>query len=173
VSQPANTPPFTIGVSTADEWPYIATTWTDANHRSPLHWRQPYRDVYRPRMQQTINALADQSRALVARLPSGRAVGWIVYSPGRSISTVHYVYARHMLEDVPWRRRGLALALIDAAELGRRFVYTHKGEWRRGGKFARGARSRWPRPLDEELAEALQRRGVTAVYEPVERWLTP
>lgn len=175
MSAPGNTapPPVIIAPVVDDEWRYIASTWIDSHHRSAKYYKHPYKRSYLPLMRPIVDTLARESKALVARNPDGRAVGWIVYTPGRSIATVHYVYARHKLDDVPWRRRGVATALLQAAELGRRFVYTFPGEYRRASMFARGLDKKYPRPLDEELVDSLRRRGVTAVYEPVERWMSP
>lgn len=63
-------------------------------------------------------------------------------------------------------------ALMDAAELGRRIAYTHKGE-QRGGSYwkTHTARKDLPPPLDEVIVDWLRERGATAVYEPVEKWL--
>ena len=57
----------------------------------------------------------------------GNVLGWIAWTPGR-ISVVHYVYVRHEA-----RRAGLAMRLIDAAQLGPRLVYTFRGVKPNGG----------------------------------------
>ena len=155
--------------------PYIRATWCESYHRSKEHAHRRFRTWKRGTLSTIDRVLGDPAtRILIARSPEveterhGPAiVGWIVWSPGRSISTVHYIYVRHEVGGIEWRRRGIMTALVDAADLGRRIAYTHHGEARVGSYWKP---KNLPRPLDEEIAEWLHEQGVTSVYEPIERW---
>lgn len=83
-------------------------------------------------------------------------VGWLAWTPGK-ISAVHYVYVRH--QD---RHAGVAMALLRSplAELGDRVLYTFPGVRQKGGMR-----------LDQELAIALGKRGVSVMHVPVREWL--
>lgn len=162
--------PYRITPAIEDDKRYVVSTWLTSYHRSPSQYKTRYVGNYNQLVRPTVQRLVDTESVLTAKTAGDRIVGWLVYTPGRSISTVHYAYTRHHLDDVEWRKRGVLLSLLEAAGVGRRFLYTHKGEFKRGGY---DDRRRFARPLDEEIVSALQRRGVVAAYEPYKEWAKP
>jgi hypothetical protein len=171
-----------------DALPYIRKTWAESFHRAPGQSHRRFRTWKRGTFAMIDRILGDSTtRALVATAPEvtfermpddpdtavPAIVGWIVWTPGRSISTVHYVYTRHEVGGIEWRRRGVMTALVEAAKLGQRVAYTHKGEQRVGSfwKAGKAGKRDLPRPLDEVIVDWLRARGTTVVYEPVEEWL--
>lgn len=163
--------------------PYIRKTWAESFHRAPGQSHRRFRTWKRGAFATIDRLLGDRTtRALVAtspdafveRMPGDPAtrvpaiVGWIVWTPGRSVDTVHYIYVRHEAGGIEWKRRGVMTALVESAELGKRVAYTHRGE-HRVGSYWNG--KELPRSLDEVIVDWLKGRGVTAVYEPVEEWL--
>jgi hypothetical protein len=160
--------------------PYIRKTWLDSFHAAEDNHRQRFRD-WKARPAATISRLLEdpQTQVLVARDPDARLVrdgvdlgppiiGWTVWTPGKGVTTIHYVYVRHAVEGVEWRRRGVMTALFDAIGMERWVRYTHVGEYKLGSHWTRKFR---PRPLDLEIKDWLKVRGVTAQYEPVEEFM--
>ena len=85
---------------------------------------------------------------LVADL-EGLVAGWLAWSPGRRVDTVHWVTTRPQA-----RRRGVMRSVLDAAGLKNRLVYTHRGA----------------RRSDEWIVPWLASRGVHAAYLPLDEW---
>ena len=168
------------GLSDADRG-YVVRTWTDSFHRAEENYELTFK-LWKPYQRAAIDHVLalPMTRVLVAHHDTARAtsrdgadlgpavLGWLVWTTGRGWPTVHYAYTRHALGDVDWRRRGVMSELVDAAELGSRVVYTHKGEHARGSLRAR---SYYPRPLDEEVAAWARRRGMAVAYVPLEEWI--
>ena len=73
-------------------------------------------------------------------------------------------YLTTLKDGTAGRRQGVMLALIEAAMLGQKFVYTLQG--RRLERAARPMKS-----LDELLVAALRARGVNATYVPLKEYL--
>jgi hypothetical protein len=84
------------------------------------------------------------------------------------VSAVHWVHVKHELDGERMRRRGIMTALLDAAELGTRFVYTLRAR-RDRATLPDGSTSK---SLDESLVVALRARGVSATHVPLKEWLT-
>lgn len=159
-------PDLDIRLASADDHRFIAQCWKESHKDSPQMERLPW-PVYKQLAGQTIEKLVANERVIAAYWPDGRCVGFLVYSPGHRISTVHWVYTRFKLDEEKCRRRGVMTLLLDAAELGNRFVFTHRGP-RRHVSARRAGRGE---PLDVVLCEWLRGRGVSATYVPVEEWL--
>lgn len=159
--------PFTISIRAAipDDIRFVVTSWKESYKDAPGVDRQPW-PVYKQTACKQIDALVDKTRTLVAVAPDGRIVGWICYSPGRAISTVHWAYTRHKLDEELCRRRGVMAALLDAAELGKRFAYTFRGPRRRSRSRVGHGPS-----LDLPIVEWLRTLGITAVHVPLQEWL--
>lgn len=142
-------PVIAIRPATADELPYIRGAFAEgykqsSNQLAKLPWSTYKRDV-RPRLYQALDGAA----ILVAD-HGGEVAGWIALAPGRRVDTVHWITTR-----LHHRGRGVMRALVEAARLKERIVYTHRG----------------PKRSDESIAQWLAARGaVSVVYEPYERW---
>jgi hypothetical protein len=145
-----------------DDLRFVGTSWKESHKDAPGPDRMPW-SIYKQTTCKQIDALTDSqgTRILVAAVPDGRIAGWICYSPGKAISTVHWVYTRHKLDADKLRRRGVMTALLEAASLGKRFAYTFRGPRHR----------RSDTPTDERIVDWLRSRGVTAVYCPLAEWL--
>lgn len=146
---------------TADDHAFVRHTWRESYKAAPKMEKLTW-----PAYKATTGKLIDQlierpDVSLLGAYEAGhRIVGWLAYTPGRSISTLHYVYTRHELDGQQLRRRGVMTDLITAAGLGRRFVFTFHGPRRQRGV-----------PMDETLVEVARAKGVTATYAPIEEFL--
>lgn len=116
-----------------------------SNRLAKLPWPD-FKRTERPKLDAVL-ALGD-TQLLVADL-EGLVAGWLAWSPGRRVDTVHWTHARHQV-----RRRGVMRALVDAAGLKNRLVYTHRGA----------------RRSDEWIVPWLASRGVHAAYLPLAEW---
>lgn len=152
----------TIRPALAADLEYIIGSWTEGYKNAPrnskLTW-QIYKQHVKPKL---IDALRrPETQILVA--DAGAVVGWIAFAPPQPrCATVHWVHTRHQVGSGPvLRKHGVMRSLLDAAQLGSRFVYTHKGPRpvNRGGP-----------PADEWIVRWLAGRGVTAAYVPMEEW---
>lgn len=174
MSAPGNTDPRPLVIElrqmAADDLPFVRATWRETHKMSPVVERWTY-GKYKASAMPLIERLlaSDDTRLLGAYVPDGRIAGWLAYTPGRSVSTIHWVLTRVDLDGDKLRRRGVMAALIDHADLGKRWAYTHRGPYpHRNGSKRRGSGV----PMDEQLAEWAQRtRGVQASYLPIEDWL--
>lgn len=160
----------TIRPMHADDLSYVRSTWKEGHKDAPGAERMRW-PVYKLTVGKQIDqVLAEPStQVLVAYADNGRAIGWLAFTPGRSISTVHWAHTRHELDGEPCRRRGVMTALLDRAGLGKRFAYTFRGARRNNGSRRSGRGD----SLDLTIAAWLRGRGVTAVYVPVEEFLAP
>lgn len=151
-----------------DDLRYVASSWKESHKDAPDVERLPW-PVYKLTTCKQIDALLESRtvRTLAAYAGDGRIIGWIAYTPGKAISTVHWTYTRHKLGEEKCRRRGVMTMLLEAAELGQRFAYTFRGPRRNNGA-RRGGRGP---SLDLELVTQLRDRGVTAVFVPLQEWL--
>lgn len=173
-----------------DDKRFIARTWKESYKDAPGQRRTPWR-IYNQTTAKDIYALLDNPtvQLLAAHEPGGRIVGWLAFTRGKSISTLHWVFTRSLLHDLTcklaWshpaidpppctcapielRRRGVMTALLEHADLGKRFAYTLRGPRVHNG----GKRGGSGPPLDEPIVAWLRGRGVTAVYVPLVEWLT-
>lgn len=159
-----------------DDFGYAMTSWREAHKESSAALlRMPW-PAYKSLVGKQLAELlyADSTKTLAAYAPNGKVIGWIAYTPGRTVSAVHWCHTRYELGEDKCRRQGVMTALIDAASLGRRFVYTHKGprpHVHRGGRHEtrRTGPARGP-SIDETIAEWLRGRGVTAAFVPFEEY---
>jgi hypothetical protein len=167
------------GLSDVDRG-YVVRTWTDSFHRARENYKRPI-GLWKGRQRAAIDRILAMpgTRVLVARHDTARmerdgadlgpaCLGWLVCTTGRGWPTVHYAFTRHALDGAEWRRRGVMAELVDAAELGARVVYTHRGEYARGSLRSR---QHYPRGLDEEIAAWMRARGKSVAYVPLEEWI--
>lgn len=117
-----------------------------SNRLHKLPWTD-FKRLERPKLDAVL-ARGD-THLLVADL-EGLVAGWLAWSPGRRVDTVHWVHTRSQV-----RKRRVMRSLVDAAVLKQRLVYTHRGA----------------RRSDEWIVPWLMKRGVNATYMSMKEWL--
>jgi hypothetical protein len=159
-----------------DDVPYAAQTWREEYKKSSAAiWRMPW-PAYKETVGREIDSVLATAKLLAAVHPGGRIAGWLAYTPGKSVSTVHWAYTRFKIDNDLLRRRGVMTLLLEAAQLGRRFAYTHRGAREARHRSALGlssdGRKRNPRgpSVDEPIVDWLRGRGVTAVFVDYKEW---
>ncbi len=112
-----------------------------------------FKRLERPRLYAVL--ARDDTRILVAD-HDGAIAGWLALVHGRRVDTVHWAHTRWKIgQGELLRKRGVMRALVDAAQLKSRLVYTHRGAKR----------------SDEWIVPWLARRGVTAAFVPWKDWI--
>lgn len=161
-----------------DDLRYVYATWLDEYKYSSAGYARAPWAMFKATVGKQVSDLvwSDATRVIAAYVPGGKIAGWLAYVPGRTISTVHFAYTRFHLDGDKLRHRGVMSVLLDAAELGKRFAYTHRGacKRKRRGGTGRGSEARYSvvgPPCDEPIAEWLRTRGVNAAYVSIEEWL--
>jgi hypothetical protein len=144
---------------------YALFSWRESAKKAPEYDRVPW-GYYKDAVVPTFQKLLDNT--LGAYTATGQLVGWLAMSPGKRVHTVHWVHVKHELDGVRMRRRGIMLALLDAADLGSRFIYTLRAR-----RLMRDEREKQPgvKTLDELLVAALREKGVTATHVSLKEWL--
>ncbi len=158
---------FTIRPLAAGDAGYALSSWREGNKASPKNDRVPwsyYRATVGVDMARVIN---DPSTKLLGAYAGATLLGWLAFTPGKRVHTLHWAHVKFQLENERLRRRGIMTALLAAAELGKRFIYTCQAR-RDRKKLEDGSMTK---SLDESLAQHLRGTGVTAVYEPLKEWL--
>lgn len=147
---------------------YALFSWREGAKKAPGLDRLPW-GYYKDTLGKTFGALLDEPATVLlgAYTPDNKLLGWLAMTPGKRVHTVHWVHVKHELDGEHLRRRGIMLALLEAAELGPRFIYTLR---------ARRDRATLPdgsvtKSLDESIVAALRARGVTATYVNMKEWL--
>lgn len=139
------------------EMGYVLGSWSEGHKVSTrrlddMRWPD-YKRTERPRLQAVLDR--DDTRLLVAD-HEGLIAGWLALVHGRRVDTVHWAHTRWRIgSGEHLRRRGVMRALVDAAGLKSKLVYTHRGA----------------RRSDEWIVPWLARRGVTAAYVPLKEWV--
>lgn len=152
----------------AEDRGYALFTWRESAKKAPGLHRLPwsyFKDTLGYAFQQIMDA--PDTRLLGAYTGNGKLLGWLAMSLGKRVHTVHWVHVKHELDDEPQRRKGVMLALLEAAQLGKNFVYTLRAR-RDRETLADGTITK---SLDESLVAALRARGVTATFVPLKEWL--
>lgn len=136
---------------------FVRTTWRETHHQAPGKRRIPWA-AYKATFGAQIDRLLDRDDVWIlgAYDDSEKLCGWIAWSPGGRVATVHYVWVRRENQ-----REGMALRLLKEAELGVSFVFTHRGLRPRGQVDS----------LDVVLVAALAKRHITAAYVPAAKFL--
>lgn len=109
----------------------------------------------------------DASKLLVCALESDpdEIAAWICYVPG-PVPTVHYAFVRQRTRDGrALRRAGLLGALIHLAGVRDALVYTFRPSERAHPRESK------TQGVERALLDAARRRGIGAVYRPVEEYL--
>ena len=143
---------------------YVRSTWREGMKDAPAYERMPW-SIYKQTAGATVAKLVDEARLIGAYVPDGRIIGWLCMSPGRSVNTLHWMHTRFDLDGERCRRRGVMSALVEAAQLGKRIVYTFHGPRRR-----RSADDGRGRGLDAVLVDWLRDRGTTATHIHYQEW---
>lgn len=153
---------------------YALFSWRESAKKAPEYDRVPwgyYKDAVVPQFKK----LLDEGRVLGAYadgFPLSKLVGWLAMTPGKRVHTVHWVHVKHELEEARMRRCGVMMQLLDAADLGQRFIYTLRAR-----RLTRDERAKQPpalaqaKTLDELLVAALREKGVTATHVSLKEWL--
>lgn len=160
-------PSLDVGISpvTDRDIGYCLGSWREALKTAKGNQRVPW-GVFRRAVTPQLTDIINASEVLCATMGDA-VVGWIAFQRGRLVNACHWVHTRY--EDrsgALLRRRGIMTALFDAADLGERLIYTH-----------RGGLPRHPRPeqkrqtTDEIVRRWLASRGVTAVHVPYQEWI--
>jgi hypothetical protein len=158
----------------SDDVGYALAAWREGHKKSPGLDRVPwsyYKHEYGTLFEKVLN---DPATRLLGAYAKGLAnsagmqplVGWLVMTPGKRVSAVHWVHVKHKLEGTRLRRQGIMTALLDAADLGSRFIYTLRAR-RDRATLLDGTKTK---SLDESLVAALRVRGVSATFVPLKEW---
>lgn len=158
-------PSLTISIRpmSADDHGYARATWREGMKDAPAYERMPW-SLYKQTAGATVAKLVADEQLLGAYVPDGRIIGWLCMTPGRTVNTLHWVHTRYELDGERCRRRGVMSALVDAAQLGKRIVYTFHGPRRRRVEAGRGP------TLDVVLVDWLRDRGTVATHIPYQEW---
>jgi hypothetical protein len=156
----------TIGPVVDDERAYCAGSWAESYKLSPGHQQLPwgaYKRVVVPELKQVLDSPAT---SILAARSGGQIVGWLALSRGRRIHACHWVHTRFRVgqDGEQLRRRGVMTALFEAAQLGHRFIYTHRGPVPRHGADRSTTSDEW-------IAKALAERGVFATFVHYQEWI--
>lgn len=152
---------FEIRFAGAKELPFIMHSWEQSHMRSP---GQPFAAAYKKHVSPTLDRLMKRSDVwTVAAFGEfdGRPdaiLAWLAWTPG-DLPTIHYAFTRGGL-----RGRGYFNALLEHENLGRRWLYTHKGQ------LPKYRRKNGP-TYDKKVLAALARRGIVGTYVDVHEWL--
>jgi hypothetical protein len=143
---------------------YALFSWREGVKKAPGLCRLPWA-YFKDTLGYALAKILDDptTRLLGAyTVPADKLVGWLAMTPGKRVATVHWVHVKH--EE---RRAGVMTALLDAADLGKSFVYTLRGR-RDRAKLPDGSTSK---SLDETLVAALRARGVNTTFVNLKEWL--
>lgn len=159
---------FTIRKLDDEDKGYALVSWRESHKSAPGPDRVPwsyYKHEYGSVFSKILNS--PESKLLGAYSDEDKLLGWLAMTPGRSVNTLHWVQVKYELDGVKLRRRGLMYALLEAAELGPRFVYTLRA---RREKAPIGENT--SRTFDEILVHALLRdKGVVGTHVSLKDWI--
>lgn len=150
---------------------YALFSWRESAKKAPEYDRVPwgyYKDAVVPTFQKLLETgVVLGAYASDAAHPNESLHGWLAMTPGKRVHTVHWAHVKHEVAGARTRRRGTMLALLNAADLGARFVYTSRAR-----RLMRDEREKQPgvKTLDELLVAALREKGVTATYVSLKEW---
>lgn len=150
----------------ADDRGYALFTWRESAKKAPGLDRLPW-SYYKDAVVPDFERLLDAAVVHGAYTDDSKLVGWLAMTPGKRVQSLHWVYVKHELDERRMRRRGIMTALLDAAELGSRFIYTLRAR-RDRAVLPDGSTTK---SLDETLVAALRARGVIATFVPLKEWL--
>ena len=140
---------------------YAVSSW-EATHRSGtrLPW-SAYKKLHVPVIRHLINR---EDVNLLGAYRGEKIVGWMAWTPGK-LPAVHYAFVRD-----GEKRKGVFGAMLDASEVGRRWIYSHRGEEAKNPNVEPGELGRRT-TLDRVILPALARRGVYGTFVDATEWL--
>lgn len=150
-----------------DDKGYALSSWRESHKQSPGVDRVPW-PYYRSEWGEKFRAIINDPTTcmLGAYTADDQLAGWLAATPGKRVSTLHYVYVKWKLDGKLVRRQGVMETLLAAAGLGRAFAFTCKGRRDRvtlpDGTITKS--------LDESLVAALRTSGISATYIPLKEW---
>lgn len=159
---------FSIRPLDAGDKGYALSSWREAHKQSPGCDKVPwgyYKHEWGTMFKRVLDA--PDTKLLGAYDENEKLLGWLAMTPGKRVHTLHWVQIKFDTGSEKLRRRGLMLALLEAAELGGSFIYTLRAR-RHKDTLPDGTVTK---SLDETLASALRARGVTATFVALKAWL--
>ncbi len=145
-----------------DDLPYALSSWREGHKQAPKADRMPW-VYYKAKYGPIFRGLLESPTSLLLGAYIGdqpELLGFLVATPGKRISSLHWVYTKFKnAEGVSLRRHGVMTELLSAADLGPRFIYTLLGRRESGHSH------------DETLVRTLAARGQVAVYTPLLEWI--
>lgn len=152
------------------DYGYALFSMREGAKKAPSVSRMPwsyYRDTLGYAFEKIIND--PTTRLLGAYTDSGESklIGWLAMTPGKRVHAVHWIHVKYELDGEKLRRRGAMTALLNAAELGKSFIYTLRAR-RDRATLPDGTKTK---SLDESIVAALRARGVNATYVNLKEYL--
>lgn len=153
---------------------YALFSWREGHKKSPgvdrvpwSYYKSEYGDAFKKILDDSTTRLLGAYGVGTSSTAPGREgmpalLGWLAMTPGKRVHTVHWVSVKHQ-----HRREGVMMALLDAADLGSRFIYTLKGR-RDRATLPDGSITK---SLDETLVHVLRAEGVNATFVPLKEYL--
>lgn len=150
------------------DYGYALFTWREGAKKAPGFDRLPWR-YFKDTIGSAFAKILDDptARAIGAYTPEDKLVGWLVMSPGKRVHTVHWVHVKPEVDGARIRRSGVMTALLNATDLGTRFIYTCAGK-RCSNVLSDGTKAK---SIDRVLVEKLRARGITATFVALREWL--
>lgn len=136
---------------------YVIHSWSEGWKQSPAMRRKVWRDFKVLDIPRLDAALDRRDTTVLMATIADRSIGYIVFARWPSIDAIHWLYVRKVNRS---HDHVVPTALLDAAALKSRIVYTHQGE------VPGGARLR----DDQRMAAWLRERGNVVSYVPYEEW---
>ena len=148
-----------IRVLDQDDLPYVLSSWRESHKAAPkvdkMLWSQ-----YKIKFGGLFRELLTREKVIGA-YRNLELLGFLVTSPGKRINVLHWVQCKFQdTSGTNLRRQGVMTALLDAADLGQRFIYTLRARKEPGRKS-----------FDETLVAMLATRGQTAVFTDLLEWI--
>lgn len=134
---------------------YALFSWREGHKKSPGLDRVPW-SYFKDTVVPTLGKIIDDPGNVLLGAYDNKLLGWLAMSPGKRVHTLHWIHVKH-----DERRKGVMMSLLNAADLGQRFIYTFRAKRLRG----QDAKS-----LDELLVSALRDKGISATFMSHKEW---
>lgn len=151
-----------------DSRPFALASWRESHKQAPgvdrvpwSYYKREYGMIMKKLLESPGSLALGAYRTDAGGTPTSELYGFLIATPGKRIDTLHWIHVRYKNDAGELlRRRGLMMELLNAAELGERFVYT-----------MRARREPGHHTLDRLLAAKLAERGIAAGYVPLLEWI--